>query len=522
MPSSDKHDPRWRGLILLGWCLVVALTTWRHEYWRDEIRAFALAMDAKSLRELPALLRDEGHPMLWHVLLHVGYRVTSSKLVLPVTSALICAGAVVIFVFKSPFPRWFQALFVFGGLPLYEYSVMARNYGISMLLLFMFASAYPSRKEHPLRLGLLLAALGNTNIHSLILACLLMALWLWDTLVNERISPFGKPALQLYAAAVILAVGAAAALATLWPTNQMVASDSSRYTLHNVVDATWTTLRDPAHAFQKIAPGETGVLKLLSNLLFAGSTLGLLVYPPALVAAWSALFSLSILFQVVYSGGYRHQGLFVVFLITLYWLVAERGLPPLRQRYASLAARFGTHVALPAILAILVVTGGYKVYVDLLEQQSASQALGAFLRAHREYAGAVLIGEPDFYLESLRYYADNPVYVVREHRFGATVKFVRRAQQRLRMGELLQSAQDVQARTHKPVLLVLGHLKELDPGLAPDAKLHELPYSFGRTFAWSADELVAWNARTKLLHTFADGVVGDERYRVYELVPPQR
>src|SRR4051794_26845182 len=137
--AAQARQARWCASILLGWSLVVAVTIAQHEFWRDEIRALSLAMDANSLPHLKALLQNEGHPMLWHVLLYAGYRLTGSKLVLPAISALICAAAVSIFVWRAPFPLWFRALFVFGGLPLYEYSVMARNYGISMLLSFVFA-----------------------------------------------------------------------------------------------------------------------------------------------------------------------------------------------------------------------------------------------------------------------------------------------------------------------------------------------------------------------------------------------
>jgi hypothetical protein len=176
MPRSRDTSPTWFcWSILLGWSVIVAFIAMRHEFWRDEVRALSLAMDAHSLSDLPALLKDEGHPMLWYVLLWAGFRMTSSKLVLPVLSLLIGGAAVAIFVFHAPFPRWLKALFVFGGLPLYEYSVMARNYGISMLLLFVFAWLYRSRRKHPLLLGTVVALLCNTNIHSLLLA---FVLWL--------------------------------------------------------------------------------------------------------------------------------------------------------------------------------------------------------------------------------------------------------------------------------------------------------------------------------------------------------
>lgn len=506
------------GSILLGWGLVVAVTMARHEFWRDEIRALSLAMDANSLPDLKALLENEGHPMLWYVLLYAAYGLTGSKLVLPALSALVCGAAVLIFVWHAPFPIWFRALFVFGGLPLYEYSVMARNYGISMLLLFVFAGLYASRNERPILLVAVLALLANTNIHSAVLSCLLMGVWLWDVLVRERAPPFGKRALVAYGAGALLCAGLAFALWTVWPTSEMLASDTSRYTSANVIAAVVTTLGDPGHAFPHIAPREPGLLMLLSNVLLAGSMLGLLVDPPALAAAFCGLLGLSVLFQVVYKGGYRHEGLFVIFLIALHWIAHERGQRPLRSSLARRLVRFGSYVALPGILAILVATGGYNIFVDLTQQESASKAFGTLLPAHREYADAILIGEPDFYLESLRYYADNPVYIVRERRFGHTVRFLRNSQHRLSMRQLLDSARGVQESSGKRVLIALGHMEQLDPAAPSDGKPHACEYPFTRTFEWSPEELAQWNASTKLVRTFSQNIHGDERYRVYELV----
>ena len=105
------------------------------------------------------------------MLLWSGYHITSSTRVLPVLSVLIAGAAVVVFVAGSPFSTLAEgdvrvqrppALRVFG--------VGAVNYGISMLIMFAFAWLHPVAAEyHPILLGLLLALLSNTDIHSLLL-----------------------------------------------------------------------------------------------------------------------------------------------------------------------------------------------------------------------------------------------------------------------------------------------------------------------------------------------------------------
>jgi len=520
MRYSWHGGTRERVMILLGWCGLVLLAALHHEMWRDEVRALSFAMNAGSLADLAALLKNEGHPMLWHTLLYAGYGLTGAKWILPVISALLCALAVAIFVFAAPFPNWTKALFVFGGLPAYEYSVMARNYGVSMLLMFLFAWAYPKRHEHPLWLGTLLALLANTNIHSLLLAGCLLAFWLWDELVREPRAAWRRRAGWLAVAASCFAGAAVFSLWTMWPTDQLTATDVSAYTVTNVAKAVGRTLINPAGAFHEIAPGNVGVLALLASVLLVTSTLGLLLEPVAFVALWAGLLALSVLFQVVYNGDYRHQGLFVVFLLTMHWIVLARREPDGGQQLRNKLARAGLYVGLPIILAILVVTGAQKLTTDLTRPMSASQALGAFVRSHAQYGQAVLIAEPDFYVESVRYYIDNPIFILREQRFGDTIKFVRTAQLDSSLGELLRGAWDVHVRTERPVLIVLGHLDELDPGAVQADQRQTKAYLFKRTFSWSVAEVAELRRCTRLLETFDKPIAGDERYRVYELVSP--
>jgi hypothetical protein len=190
--AQAARERRWCWLLFVLWCAVVVLGTLRHEFWRDEVRALTLARSARSLPDLFGLLKDEGHPLLWYLLLHFGYAITSSKFVLPIISLVVAAAAVAILIFRSPLPLRLKALFLFGRMPLCECSVMARNYGISMLLLFTFAWLYRQPRRRPLWMGMVLVCLANTNIHSVLLAGLLMVFWLWNDL-GERLWPAVPP-----------------------------------------------------------------------------------------------------------------------------------------------------------------------------------------------------------------------------------------------------------------------------------------------------------------------------------------
>jgi hypothetical protein len=159
--AGKRADVIVTALLLVMWLAVVIFTTARHEYWRDEVRAWSLARAAQSPLDLFHLIRYEGHPILWYLILYLGHSIVDSPLVLPIASIAIACAAVVLFMLRSPFPLWLKALFLFSGLPLYEYSVMARNYGISMLLLFLTASLYRHRTSQWLPLAVGLAPTGE-------------------------------------------------------------------------------------------------------------------------------------------------------------------------------------------------------------------------------------------------------------------------------------------------------------------------------------------------------------------------
>ena len=503
--------------LFITWTIAVCLIATRHEFWRDEVRALSLVTEASSLIDLWHSLQDEGHPMLWYLLLYVGFSATESVVVLPVISLILAGAAVSLLIFLSPFPRWFKILFVFSGLPLYEYSIMARNYGISMLLFFGFAAMYRSRKSHPLLLGFILAALSNTNIHSLLLVCLLMFLWGWETLITERRPLRSSEARYLYQAFAIVVIGSAGALYTVWPTGNMIASDSTQYTTANIMHAVVTAGLAPASQFGELFPAFVPIKIRMVVLL--GAILGLLVRPPAFLAAYAGLVALTILFSVVYSSWYRHQGLLVIFLVSLYWIVLDREVKARCQGRLYKVFQGGLYIGMGLLLALMVISGWTKVYQDWVFQKSASKAFAdTLLHSRQEFKDAVLIGEPDYILEAVPYYADNPIYIGREKRFGNRVRLLRSVQLKLSLGELLCTAWSIQQNKGRPVLVVLGHrfsgFDHIDSG-APPYSAH---YFYQRTLSWSPEELHDWKTHTRLEQRFDSHVVGDEAYTVYSLI----
>ena len=117
-----------------------------HVFWRDEVRALNIAKAAENLLQLPKLLENEGHPFLWYFILKITYAFTHSNYVLPVLAALFATINVFFLLFKSPFHWSLVAIFIFGQYGLYEYGIIARNYGITLTLFFSFAILYRQKR----------------------------------------------------------------------------------------------------------------------------------------------------------------------------------------------------------------------------------------------------------------------------------------------------------------------------------------------------------------------------------------
>ena len=151
------------------------------------------------------------------------------------------------------------------------------------------------------------------------------------------------------------------------------------------------------------------------------------------------------------------------------------------------------------------------IRTDINQEQSSSKAFSEYLKGSEIYRDAIIVPEPDYLLESLPYYASNPLYFPREHRFGTIVFFTTDADYHLSLGELLSVAREIKTRYSQPVLIVLGHW-DLDPH-----KAGEKYYSYNKIFSWSVNEFVDFNESTKLVAQFKSAYT-DENYQVYVVI----
>ena len=465
-------------LLVLWLSLMLAMAT-HHAFWRDEVRALSLATEGANVIEMLRSLHGEGHPALWYLMLRVGYSVLRNSVILEILAGCIGTATVLLILYSSPFPMWLRAVFLLNGVLLFEFSVMARNYGISACLVFGFAALYYRCREKGAWLGVILLLLANTNVHSCILAGCFVAFWLIDILTAQGFR--WTPALRSWALnACVAALGAVLCFATVYPpAHDAAALSLGELTFHSVAAA----ILVPASSFRPLmvwgpfnalqiqpvpAYEAATAFKLLSALMF-GSTIGLVRRPGAMLASVGSMLLLSLFFVCVYPSFYRHSALWFTFMISLYWITWNR------QAKEGLLLRTARAFGLACLVAIAVLQlpVGVQAFADVvLNRPPASpvRELGAFLRSRPDLRDAVLMSEPNFLIEALPAYASNMIYMFRDRRFEPFTSFNRGASPDVDLQNILDRAQELQSETGVPVLVAIQ--KPLDPA-QPEQRWHE-------------------------------------------------
>lgn len=168
-------------MLLLLFASITFITGVCHEPWADEAQAWLIARDASVFEILSSISRIEGTTPLWYFILK-GLMVFdfpySGFFLLPWIFGVVGVG---IFLFKSPFPNWVKVLFPFTYFVVFQYAVVARQYSIGMSLLFLIASLYEKRHEHPFWYAFVLCLFAFSSTPGLLISGSLYFFFLCET-----------------------------------------------------------------------------------------------------------------------------------------------------------------------------------------------------------------------------------------------------------------------------------------------------------------------------------------------------
>jgi hypothetical protein len=304
----------WAVLVILLYSAINIIVLIHHEPWEDEAQAWLIARDL-NIAGIFKLMAYEGTPALWHMLL-----VPLAKSGLPYISEfilhlIIAIAAVTIFVLYAPFSRLTKVLFIFSYYMAYEYSIIARSYGLSVLLLFLIAALYVNRFKYPIRYSLLVFLLFNTNVHSFFIAFSLTVLFAWELHRNEI-----KGILSKIGVLVMIAGGFLAFLQLLSPPDNINYGIFSEYKTYLAPFAAIAYAFFPWHASNYFPVDLRLIAVVISFLIFCTIILSLIRKPAVLFILAVSFTGLFYIFAFKYTGAIRHYGLILIMFLFAIWI----------------------------------------------------------------------------------------------------------------------------------------------------------------------------------------------------------
>ena len=496
------QKPLVENLILALWVVAVIISTLNHEMWRDEVRSLNLVMSINSFSEFIEMAKYDGHPILWRSILTVFYTLVPNPVILQVASLVIGFLSVWLLIKYSPLPLWIKTLFIFGVVPFGTNTVMARDYGITMLLFFLFAILVTREKQRPLLVGLVLCLAANTNSYGMYMSGLFLGYWI---LVS------GLQALKNYRYILAIGMVVAGVLFSHWSTRVDIDTVFMTPEFLAQIDFQKSILRAILH------PGEHIQYMLNLDLVYRDIFMVVLIVGLLAVNPWLGLTVLAGVVMFNFVGGavihpkLRHQGVLLGFIITAYWIAKAILESSDEFRYRRLR-KLIYHIALIGFFVpFLVINITYTINGTIEEyrvDKSSALALGRYIESNVQLQKCIIIGEPDYSLQTISYYSNNPIYLVREKRFAPYVKYSKEFQKPMRLSQLLETAKDLYDQHKVPILIVLGFfdISEKEP------RTENVFYR--GTFEMSAEDIREFKDQTLKLAEFNNSL-GDEDYQLF-------
>lgn len=490
---------------LLVWILIVGVTALNHEMWRDEVRALCMALDGDNFWDLFKTLRNEGHPILWYLILRISYWIWPTPVVLQVVSILIAYAAIALFLKKAPFHLIVKLLFIFTLLPLVIYSVSARNYGISMLLFFLFADAFVKPQRDNLNIGIIVVLLANTNFFAMMFSGILVAVWaIEEYFKHQNFRHF----FRCFAFPATLALlGIALGLCTIYmDTNSSIAPPSeilSRDFLSPLLDSA----RHPGRYFDLLM---TATPKTRDIVIFA-LVAGLLVKPLYGGSLYLSIFIYNLISAAIMTPAARHQGVLFILIVTLYWIAANQTTRESKRHILFLTA---IYLVLSPLFYHQITLAKKAIREDVRRELSSSAAFGKYINTNHQLKDAVILGDPDYILGALPYYTKNRIYYHRENRYATYERYVNVPDGQVNLRDLLATGERIRDSEHVPVLILLNHWD------LPTVKHYFVPRGYGRSFDAKREDMLEFSARTIKIAEFNNALT-DENFEVY-LIPESK
>ena len=170
---SQRFDPvkeYFPIIITLFYFLSITIGMYYHELWRDELDIYARLFYNNFLKYNGTRGPLEFSSLIYYNLLHILVKLVPSFSFFQAFHLIIITLAVYIFNKYSPFSILQKILFTFSYFMVFDYGIISRWYGFSVLIVFLIAYLLTRKRLNYILICALILILANHNISSAIFA----------------------------------------------------------------------------------------------------------------------------------------------------------------------------------------------------------------------------------------------------------------------------------------------------------------------------------------------------------------
>lgn len=380
-----------------------------HESWQDEAQAWLIVQNL-NLPEIFSLLKVEGHPALWYLVLFPFAKLGAPMLTMRLISCAAVGIAAWLLLWRSPFPHFIQVFILLSALFTYYLPVISRSYALALLLIVAASACYKHRLEHPVQFGIIAALLFQTHVILMGLALGMIVILALDCISKSNASRrawivAGIAIALLGMIATYLELSGGAASSSL--------ADKILPLLANPLSLFTTLMGDLAVNLASYgvlpAPWRRLEYVLLLALTFASLLLPLIFAPKRnwrafLLAFFGLGAQLAISVFVYYSINQRTLFFWAILLLTS-WIVLDDAAP---MKHSGVVKN--TYIALfTAFFIFTAPVAWYSAIQDVRLPYSGSVDMGSYLESEVE-PGTVIVSGCASATESVVVYAPDFVY----------------------------------------------------------------------------------------------------------------
>lgn len=495
-------------VLMGGYFAVAAIGLAHHEMWGDELQAWMLARDSRSIPDLLHNMRDEGHPAAWHVLLFLLSRFTRDPAAMQILHLVLATATIFVIVRWAPFTVLQKTLLAFGYFFIYEYAVISRGYVLGALALFGICAALPLRKRSYLPLAFPLVVLANTSAYGLLLAFALGAMLLAEWATDRHLrADFAGSTWDPWLALVLAVAGGVAAMVQLLPPYDSDFSAPavaarvgwSRWRVADSLSAVWSgyvpiPLLSTPHRWDTNLLADGGrwplfAAMLLSVALLLAAVVLLARTPYALLFFLLGSGGVVAFTYLVWGGNTRHYGHTFLVLLASLWIARSSSLTetlvaPLRGLHLRVSP--WRNWWLTILLVLQMIAGAILYLEDLRKPFSIAKRTASFLQ-ESGLDTLPIVGSPSLPASALAGHLDRQFFDLANGRFGAFVAWGFKGGKEIQAVSTVDRARSLVTSETPTLLLALGDSLPED---ARDSGVRPVAY-------------------------FAPGIVPGERYYLY-------